>query len=326
MRRTIIRVIVLAAIAVGTTRALAVPTGPVAVRTGARAFGAKAAEATCTSCHSANLSGIPTGINDPSGSIRILGVPAHYAPSAVYTLTVQLAHNWNPMPLDLLRWGFQMQAIQSSTGDSAGIWVLTPNVAPDSFKIVKATGTSIYKNRRYVDQAGYASLLLEHAGGPTHYGEVGQVEWHVKWQAPGADSGKIYFFAAGNSTNGDDQCFQSGDYVFTTAESTTFGASVGVGDDTPFLKLGTYASPNPMTSRTDVHFSLPKGGLADVSIFDLSGRHVRTLVHEFREAGTHLESWNGRDARGALVNNGVYFIRLTDPDHRAITSKVVLSR
>ena len=73
----------------------------------------------------------------------------------------------------------------------------------------------------------------------------------MKWQAPGADSGKIYFFAAGNSTNGDDLCFTSGDYVFTTAESTTFGGTVGVGDDTPFLKLGTFASPNPMTSRTD---------------------------------------------------------------------------
>ena len=218
---------VFAAVAVlilaGVVSALAVPTGPVATRTGARAFGTKAAEPNCTACHSPDLSGIPPGINQPSGWLTILGVPANYAPGAIYPLTVQLHHDWDPMPGNPLRWGFQLQAIQASTGDSSGTWNFGLNAPPDSFKIVKASGTSIYKNRRYVDQAGYATLLDERAGSATHFGEVGQVEWHVLWQAPPGDSGKIYFFAAGNSTNGDDQCFQSGDFVFTTSESTTAG-------------------------------------------------------------------------------------------------------
>lgn len=321
---------VLAAVAVlilaGGVRALAVPTGPVATRTGARAFGTKAAEPNCTACHSPDVNGVPPGINQPSGWVKILGVPANYAPGAVYALTVQLHHDWAPMPDNPLRWGFQLQAIQANTGDSTGTWIFGANAPPDSFKIVKASGTSVYKNRRYVDQAGYATLLDERAGSPTHFGEVGQVEWHVQWQAPPGDSGKIYFFAAGNSTNGDDQCFTSGDFVFTTSESTTAGGITAVGGGPGVLELAAVASPNPMSTRADVHFAVPQGGLVDLSVFDLTGRHVSTLVHEFQQAGTHLASWSGRNARGEFVRNGVYFLRLTGPDRRTVTSKVVLAR
>ena len=321
---------VLAAVAVlilaGVVSALAVPTGPVAVRTGARAFGAKAAEPNCTACHSPNASNIPPGINQPSGWLSILGVPATYVPGAVYALTIQLHHDWDPMPADPLRWGFQLQAIQANTGDSTGTWLFGANAPPDSFKIVKASGTSVYKNRRYVDQAGYATLLDERAGSPTHYGEVGQVEWHVQWQAPPGDSGKIYFFAAGNSTNGDDQCFSSGDFVFTTSESTLAGGVSAVGDGHGALELAASASPNPMSTRTTVHYAVPQGGLVDLAVFDLSGRHVSTLVREFHLAGSYVATWNGRDDRGELSRNGVYFVRLTGPDRRSVTSKLVLAR
>jgi hypothetical protein len=315
---------VLAAVAVliltGVVRALAVPTGPAAIHTGARAFFNKPLETTCTQCHNGY-----TTINDPSGWVRILGVPQSYAPSAVYDLTVQLHHDWDPMPPDPLRWGFQLQAIQGSTGDSCGTWIFGANAPPDSFKIVKASGTSAYKNRRYVDQAG-VQLLSEFAGSPTHYGEVGQVEWHVQWQAPPGDSGKIYFFAAGNSTNGDDACFSSGDFVFTTAESTVAGGNTAVGDGRNPLELAATAQPNPMSLRTSVHFAVPQGGLVDLSVFDLSGRHVRTLLHEFQPAGTHFATWAGRDERGEICRNGVYFVRLTGPDRRSVTSKLVLAR
>ncbi len=310
----------------GVVRALAVPTGAVPTRTGARAFGSKAAEPNCTVCHTPDLSGNPPGINQPSGSLHILGVPANYAPGATYTLTVQLQHTWDPLPPDSLRWGFQLQAIQASTGDSAGTWFFGANTPPDSFRIVKASTFSLYKNRRYVDQAGYATITDERAGSPTHFGEVGQVEWHLQWQAPPGDSGKIYFFAAGNYANGDNLCNSSGDYIFTTAESTLGGGVTGVGDGQGPLALRATASPNPMSTHTQVSFAIPRGGLVDLSVFDLSGRRVKTLVNDFREAGTYLAAWSGRDEGGSLCRNGVYFLRLVGSDRRAVTSKVVLAR
>lgn len=327
MRHIYVRAAAISILALGASQVFAVPTGPVPTRTGARGFFTKPLEPTCTVCHQADLNGIPPGINDPSGSVKILNVPAHYVPGTTYTLTVELQHDWNPVPPDPLRWGFQLQAIQATTGDSSGIWILSPNVPPDSFKIVKAAATSVYKNRRYVDQAGWI-LTDERPGGPTHFGEVGPVQWHVQWQAPPGDSGKIYFFAAGNSTNGDDQCFQSGDFVFTTSESTTAEATTDVGPGGNFrlqTQLGA-PMPNPMQGRTDLTFSLARGGVVDLSIFDLTGRRVATLLHEFRPAGTHAAAWSGRNDRGQRCVSSVYFVRLTSPDQRVITKKVVLDR
>jgi hypothetical protein len=326
MRHTLIRAAVCAILVIGATRALAVPTGPVATRTGARGINNKGAEPNCTTCHTPDLNGLPPGINQPGGSIQILGVPPTYTPSSIYTLTVRLQHDWNPLPVDLMRWGFQLQACTAGVGDSAGTWVLTPNVPPDSFKIVKAVSTSVYKNRRYVDQAGWL-ITDERPGGPTHFGETGPVEWHVKWQAPPGDSGKIYFFAAGNSTNGDDLCFDSGDFIFTTSESTVAGASA----DVPQLPSGLRTAlgapvPNPMKGRTDFAFSISKGGIVDVAVFDLTGRRVATLMHEFREAGTHQSFWSGRTDGGQPLRNSVYFVRLSSPDRRSITRKIILER
>ena len=323
MRHFLIRATVLSVLVIGASRVLAFPSGAVSTRTDARGFFTKPKEPNCTACHSADLSGIPSGINDPSGFIRILDVPAQYAPSAVYILRVHVEHNWTLIPPDPLRWGFQLQAIQASTGDSSGLWILTPNVAPDSFKILKGVSTSVYKNRRYVDQAGWLSDV-DHPGGPTHMGEVGPVEWHVKWQAPPGDSGKIYFFAAGNSANGDGNCSQSGDFIFTTVESTIAGGNTAVFGQGRSSTLAA-PNPNPMHRFTTLSFSLMKGGLVDLAIFDLGGRRVRTLVREFREAGGHPATWNGRNDRGEPVPDGIYFARLRTPEDQVVTRKIALA-
>jgi len=55
-----------------------------------------------------------------------------------------------------------------------------------------------------------------------------------------------------------------------------------------------------------------RGG-ADVTIavYDVSGRLVRTLVHEHRAAGHYQEQWNGFDEAGRPVASGVYFYRMS---------------
>ena len=50
-------------------------------------------------------------------------------------------------------------------------------------------------------------------------------------------------------------------------------------------------------------------GRAEVAVFDLSGRHVRTLVSGAFESGYRTATWNGRDESGTRVPGGVYFVR-----------------
>jgi flagellar hook assembly protein FlgD len=59
----------------------------------------------------------------------------------------------------------------------------------------------------------------------------------------------------------------------------------------------------------NVSFIIPsRGGAAEVRMIDLAGRQVRTLHQGTMEAGRQVITWDGRDAGGRNVANGVYFL------------------
>jgi hypothetical protein len=72
--------------------------------------------------------------------------------------------------------------------------------------------------------------------------------------------------------------------------------------------------PNPFTESTQFTIQLNEGSRLAISIFDVSGRVVRRLVSEFRQAGDHRFSWDGMGQTGRPVPSGLYFIRLSTSD------------
>ncbi len=70
-------------------------------------------------------------------------------------------------------------------------------------------------------------------------------------------------------------------------------------------------APNPFNPSTTIRFALPEAGAASLSIYDVNGRHVRTLVDGDATAGTHDVVWDGRDGLGREAASGVYLYRLT---------------
>jgi flagellar hook assembly protein FlgD len=53
-----------------------------------------------------------------------------------------------------------------------------------------------------------------------------------------------------------------------------------------------------------------EGGSAEIVVYDVLGRHVRTLVKGVVPAGDQEVVWDGRDDSGNLVSSGVYFYQL----------------
>ncbi|MDP6668572.1 MAG: S8 family serine peptidase [Candidatus Krumholzibacteria bacterium] len=73
------------------------------------------------------------------------------------------------------------------------------------------------------------------------------------------------------------------------------------------------SQPNPFRPSegpASLRFSLAQSGPAELQIFDLSGRLVRTLSRGQFVSGEHQLFWDGRDSRGHSVSSGVYFYRL----------------
>jgi FlgD Ig-like domain len=81
----------------------------------------------------------------------------------------------------------------------------------------------------------------------------------------------------------------------------------------PVLWL-SQGKPNPASGRLSLRFAVPREGRVRAMILDVSGRNVRTLMDADVVAGEHPLVWDGRDATGADVSDGVYFCRLTTPD------------
>lgn len=76
--------------------------------------------------------------------------------------------------------------------------------------------------------------------------------------------------------------------------------------------------PNPFNNSTVIYYSIEKDGNVDLSVYNLAGRKIQTLVNQFRSSGTYRTDFN---ASG--LSSGVYLYRLT-VNNRSTTKKMIL--
>jgi len=83
--------------------------------------------------------------------------------------------------------------------------------------------------------------------------------------------------------------------------------------------------PNPFNPSTTISYDLPISGPVEMTIYNVRGQMVRTLIDEDQSAGSHSIQWDGRTDRGQLASSGIYFYRLRSGDW-SHTRKMVLMK
>jgi hypothetical protein len=81
--------------------------------------------------------------------------------------------------------------------------------------------------------------------------------------------------------------------------------------------------PNPFKPFTTIGFNLPEEAQVSVSIYDIEGKLVKSLVNETFSEGYNQTMWDGTDANGNSVASGVYFYRLR-AGQQVLTKKMTL--
>ncbi|MDZ7743684.1 MAG: T9SS type A sorting domain-containing protein [Bacteroidota bacterium] len=81
-------------------------------------------------------------------------------------------------------------------------------------------------------------------------------------------------------------------------------------EELPINKLETYAFPNPFDNKTQISFTLNKQENVSINVYSLKVRLVNRLFEGELPAGLQEIEWNGKDALGNEVKNGLYFVKV----------------
>ncbi len=73
--------------------------------------------------------------------------------------------------------------------------------------------------------------------------------------------------------------------------------------------------PNPFNPSTEISFALKADGQVRLSVYNVLGQQVRTLIDEYMPAGNHSITWDGRSSDGSPASSGIYFYRIQANDY-----------
>ena len=81
--------------------------------------------------------------------------------------------------------------------------------------------------------------------------------------------------------------------------------------------------PNPFNPVTSLRYDLPEDGLVNITIYDMMGRVVNTLINDSQNAGYKSIQWNATNDRNEPVSAGLYIYTIQAGEFRK-TKKMVL--
>jgi len=100
----------------------------------------------------------------------------------------------------------------------------------------------------------------------------------------------------------------------------------GLNDDS-FLPEETHLYnnyPNPFNVATNIQFSLKISGDVLLTVYDINGRLVKTLIDDSKLAGKHIVNWDGRNNYGKEAASGTYFYSLKTADKNIVKKMIML--
>jgi serine protease AprX len=103
------------------------------------------------------------------------------------------------------------------------------------------------------------------------------------------------------------------------------GGAVGVEPGADLRTRLAPAVPNPSSGNTSLSFVLSRPQRVRLTVLDVAGRLVRTVVDSRAEAGAHQVSWDGRGDDGSSARTGFYICRLVT-EEGVMTRPLVLRR
>ena len=82
--------------------------------------------------------------------------------------------------------------------------------------------------------------------------------------------------------------------------------------------------PNPFNPATTIQYALPQAAAVELTVYNVVGQPVRTLVAEHQSAGRYAIEWDATDDRGHGLSSGMYFYHLQAGEFREVKKMLLL--
>ena len=82
--------------------------------------------------------------------------------------------------------------------------------------------------------------------------------------------------------------------------------------------------PNPFNPNTTLRYDLPENRMINITIYDMMGRIVKTLINGSKTAGFKSVQWNGTNDKNEPVSAGLYLYTIQAGDFRQTKKMVIL--
>ena len=144
----------------------------------------------------------------------------------------------------------------------------------------------------------------------------------ISYDNTGELSGRSFF--SGDGINYNDNISNNGDINIRSkisygSQALTMNDDLNIANQ--FILYSSY--PNPFNPTTQVRYYLPNVSNVQISIYDLVGREIRTLINREQNSGFKTLQWNAMDNLGQPVSAGMYIYSIQAGEFRQ-TRKMVL--
>ncbi|MCD4650398.1 MAG: T9SS type A sorting domain-containing protein [Candidatus Cloacimonetes bacterium] len=81
-------------------------------------------------------------------------------------------------------------------------------------------------------------------------------------------------------------------------------------NELPYIEQALICYPNPFNPTTTIEFTLTEPTMTELSVFNIKGQLVKTLVNQRLQSGVHKVNWDGKDNSNNPTASGIYFFNL----------------
>ncbi|MBN2413019.1 T9SS type A sorting domain-containing protein, partial [candidate division KSB1 bacterium] len=169
--------------------------------------------------------------------------------------------------------------------------------------------------------ASSAGSLSETWGAPTASTASGEIQIGAAGSSALAGSGDLlwvnFHVKGGNGTSTtihfDNFMFNEGSPAATTVDglfTVSEGNAINKENEIPKEFSISQNYPNPFNPSTKIKYSLPQNSQVNITIYNINGKVVETIINNFQMQGTYEINWQGTDNENHKVPSGIYFYRI----------------